>query len=287
MPDDQNIMKENFENENQDFENVSDNILPPETVNLQSETQINKSEIPKSEIPMEVHHHPKVEKKNFKEYLLEGLMIFLAVTMGFIAENIREHFTDVRTEKEYLSSFKQQLLINKEQFTDLQNSFIDYKPALDSLANLFFSKNENKDLITTARLVAKSKILNLTTIDVNAYLQLVNSAGLKYIHNVALKDAMARYADKIKAFENYNNFVLNYITQNILIINSLEDWHDFFLDHSVKITPYPELTERERRAMVAFNKIRYRNAQSNELDIKEMLTLNERLSAMVNEELAI
>jgi len=39
---------------------------------------------------MEVHHHPDVEKKGFKEYLLEGLMIFLAVTMGFFAESYRE-----------------------------------------------------------------------------------------------------------------------------------------------------------------------------------------------------
>src|SRR5450631_904147 len=43
---------------------------------------------------MEVHHHPDVEKKGLKEYLLEGLMIFLAVTMGFIAENVREHITE-------------------------------------------------------------------------------------------------------------------------------------------------------------------------------------------------
>lgn len=50
---------------------------------------------------MEVHHHPHVGKKNFKEYLLEGLMIFVAVTMGFIAENIREHLTDASKEKEY------------------------------------------------------------------------------------------------------------------------------------------------------------------------------------------
>jgi len=32
---------------------------------------------------MEVHHHPHVEKKKFKEYFLEFLMIFLAVTLGF------------------------------------------------------------------------------------------------------------------------------------------------------------------------------------------------------------
>src|ERR1700744_5322911 len=44
--------------------------------------------------PMEVHHHPEVEKKGFKEYILEGLMIFLAVFMGFVAENISERISD-------------------------------------------------------------------------------------------------------------------------------------------------------------------------------------------------
>jgi hypothetical protein len=43
---------------------------------------------------MEVHHHPHVEKKGFKEYCLEFLMIFLAVTLGFFAENIREHIAE-------------------------------------------------------------------------------------------------------------------------------------------------------------------------------------------------
>ena len=45
---------------------------------------------------MEVHHHPHVEKKGFKEYFLEFLMIFLAVTMAFIGENMREHLSHVK-----------------------------------------------------------------------------------------------------------------------------------------------------------------------------------------------
>jgi hypothetical protein len=53
---------------------------------------------------MEVHHHPEIEKKGFKEYLLEGLMIFLAVMMGFIAENVRENFTEQRRAKEYAAT---------------------------------------------------------------------------------------------------------------------------------------------------------------------------------------
>ena len=51
---------------------------------------------------MEVHHHPKVEKKNFKEYFLEFLMIFLAVTLGFFAESLREHIGSKEKENKYI-----------------------------------------------------------------------------------------------------------------------------------------------------------------------------------------
>jgi hypothetical protein len=54
---------------------------------------------------MEVHHHPEVEKKGLKEYLLEGLMIFLAVTMGFIAENIREGISEHKRAAEFARSY--------------------------------------------------------------------------------------------------------------------------------------------------------------------------------------
>ena len=50
---------------------------------------------------MEVHHHPKLDHKPWKEYFLEGLMIFIAVCMGFIAENIREHISDKKKKSSY------------------------------------------------------------------------------------------------------------------------------------------------------------------------------------------
>src|SRR6185312_8762391 len=58
---------------------------------------------------MEVHHHPEVEKKGFKEYLLEGLMIFLAVLMGFIAENVRESISEHTRAKEYAETMVEDL----------------------------------------------------------------------------------------------------------------------------------------------------------------------------------
>jgi len=64
---------------------------------------------------MEVHHHPHVEKKSIKEYILEGVMIFLAVTMGFIAENIREGVVHREKEKQQIESFLNALQSDSSQ----------------------------------------------------------------------------------------------------------------------------------------------------------------------------
>ena len=58
---------------------------------------------------MEVHHHPKIEKKSFKEYFFEFIMIFLAVSMGFFAESLHEHFNDKETVKRNIESLVKNL----------------------------------------------------------------------------------------------------------------------------------------------------------------------------------
>ena len=68
---------------------------------------------------MEVHHHPKVphQSKKWKEYFLEFLMIFLAVTLGFFAENLREHFTEGKIEKEYAECMIKDLKADTASFS--------------------------------------------------------------------------------------------------------------------------------------------------------------------------
>ena len=55
---------------------------------------------------MEVHHHPNLhhERKPWKEYMLEGLMIFMAVTLGFFAEQIRERHVERERLHNYFGS---------------------------------------------------------------------------------------------------------------------------------------------------------------------------------------
>ena len=92
-------------------ETTSDEIIPiieTDTTETNQETE-----------NMEVHHHPDVhhKRKNFKEYFLEFLMIFLAVTMGFFAESFREHLVDIKKEKEYIVSLKEDLLTDTSILT--------------------------------------------------------------------------------------------------------------------------------------------------------------------------
>src|ERR1043165_8938482 len=56
---------------------------------------------------MEVHKHPHhvTHKKKWGEYFLEFLMLFLAVFLGFLAENFREHRVEKERGKQFIESF--------------------------------------------------------------------------------------------------------------------------------------------------------------------------------------
>src|SRR5450432_2262040 len=74
---------------------------------------------------MEVHHHPDLhhKRKHFREYVLEFFMIFLAVTMGFFAESIREGITENAKAKE----FAQSLYGDLKKDTSFLNLILGYK----------------------------------------------------------------------------------------------------------------------------------------------------------------
>ena len=117
-----------------------------------------KSEIenPTSEIKMEVHHHPEVEKKTFKEYLLEGLMIFIAVMMGFFAENIRENITNNEHARQLTSQLVQDLKADTAQLNKAYNFQANIVKANDSLFVLLQQPLAKTDLKKIQKLIISS-----------------------------------------------------------------------------------------------------------------------------------
>ncbi len=85
---------------------------------------------------MEVHHHPGLKRKNFKEYFLQFVVIFLAVTMGYMAKNIREQINDKAEMQNNMPSmvadFKSDFAIHNATVASTQpsGSSIDALPSL-------------------------------------------------------------------------------------------------------------------------------------------------------------
>src|SRR5271156_5892336 len=92
---------------------------------------------------MEIHHHPDVhhKKKKFKEYFLEFLMIFLAVTMGFFAENLRESFGDNHKKHQYVKTLIAEIKLDTIACYAIVTNANYYIADYDSLLQLLNTKN--------------------------------------------------------------------------------------------------------------------------------------------------
>ena len=147
---------------------------------------------------MEVHHHPHVEKKDFKEYFLEFLMIFLAVTLGFIAENIRERLSDNAKEKEYVKSLVEDLKVDQQILSQNISSVQAGTSMMDSMIIILdnpslLSKNTG-ELYYLARL---SPRLQPLAINDKTFQQLKNSGNFRLIKNINASNKIMEYYNAI------------------------------------------------------------------------------------------
>ena len=153
---------------------------------------------------MEVHHHPKVEKKNFKEYLFEGLMIFLAVTMGFIAENIRESISDNRQLNEYALSMVSDLKSDVAMYDSSISFNLLHCAMVDSIITGIKTHRANSGKIYY---LARRLTIGSAFISPNAktFTQLNSTGGFRLIHNQSVADSIAAYYQLIKLFDYWSD----------------------------------------------------------------------------------
>ncbi|HLK30955.1 MAG TPA: hypothetical protein VKT28_20425 [Puia sp.] len=154
---------------------------------------------------MEVHHHPHVEKKNFKEYFLEFIMIFLAVTMGFIAENIRESISDGSKEKEYVASIKKDLADDTTALNIWIPNLFKRVNDFDSLISLLQVQGTNpfgSDMYYYARLSTRSRVFSANN---NTITELKNSGNFRLITNKKVIDQLINFQKVIDSYINLSN----------------------------------------------------------------------------------
>ena len=154
---------------------------------------------------MEVHHHPRVEKKNFKDYFIEFSMIFLAVTLGFFAENIREKVTDKEHAKIYAASMISDLIAD----TSALKSYISYwsyaAHNVDTLFQLLSAHPLNE--IPTGKLYWYGLFGGAPTVFIpnDATFQQMKSAGTLRYFSSDLMQKVAKYDQLIRRMKIYED----------------------------------------------------------------------------------
>ncbi|MEY3921284.1 MAG: hypothetical protein RL634_1045 [Bacteroidota bacterium] len=156
---------------------------------------------------MEVHHHSH-KPKNWKEHITEFIMLFAAVSLGFLAENVREHQIETKRGEVYLTELE----------TDLRNDSIglygitfliqNQKEAADSIYELYKNKNWESRI---NELYFFHAILSLrTNWEPNdaTWEQAINSGTLRYLDNKELVKKLKEYYFQIKNMKNRENRIL-------------------------------------------------------------------------------
>ena len=153
---------------------------------------------------METHHsHHLSHKKKWTEYLLEFFMLFLAVFLGFVAENIRESVVETHREKQYVNSFYEDLTADENDLQKTINNLTYQANMGDTLASLMKNVNSSTPanviymfLLRITRSSATNLYINDRTI-----VQLRNAGGMRLIHNKAVSDSIVGYYKEIETIQ--------------------------------------------------------------------------------------
>ena len=141
---------------------------------------------------MEVHAHTHTSRKKWTHYFWEFLMLFLAVSLGFYAENTREgilHKKEVKTQLNSMLSDLQSDITLFDSVTD-RNSY--GAQMADSLIELLHSDIKNTTGIYFAARTVTANVGYYYT-NSKSFDQLKTAGLLRYIKNKELLDSIGAY----------------------------------------------------------------------------------------------
>ncbi|HUS00198.1 MAG TPA: hypothetical protein VMY77_00640 [Chitinophagaceae bacterium] len=171
-----------------------DQNIPAEesTVDSQRSTERNALPHSDSQLPttnykpqtedMEVHHpHHVTHKKKWTEYLLEFFMLFLAVFLGFLAENQREHTVEKQRAREYAMSLTEDLKKDTAAFTWLRSNYAQNIGRIDSFRRMINEQSISRVPSGALYYYCEPALWSITITFHDATIQqLKNSGSLRY-----------------------------------------------------------------------------------------------------------
>jgi hypothetical protein len=173
---------------------------------------------------MEVHHpHPPSHKKKWSEYIIEFVLLFLAVFLGFIAENIREHVGEQNRAKEFSASLVRDLQSDTIAINNQIKTSRFYIAVSDSLLQLSKTKLDGRNAAQFSFYSRFAYWTQPVSWNRSTFEQIKNSGSLRYFTNVDLMKKLLEY----NAIVNTTNSEVenNKIRGNMLLtsLNSIID----------------------------------------------------------------
>lgn len=162
---------------------------------------------------MEVHHHSHHPKK-WKEYITEFVMLFAAVTLGFFAENIREHQVIENHKNQNLitmiDDLKQDSIEINNRIDEYSNSLVKFEKMKDlSFAFSHHQINENQLIDSVVEIYVNNKFSIALFINNASYKNTISSGSLSYIKNNETKKLIAQYYEALYGKLVVNNSLLD------------------------------------------------------------------------------
>jgi hypothetical protein len=151
---------------------------------------------------MEVHHHSHHPKK-WKEYITEFVMLFLAVSLGFMAENIREHQIEKQREIAYLQNVHEDLKLDLINIDDVISSNTIRLQAMDTLFQLINNNTiTNEDVYYYIRNLALRATFESSHVGLD---QIKSAGGLRMVKNPEIISGIQEYERALDALNKLEN----------------------------------------------------------------------------------
>lgn len=162
---------------------------------------------------MEVHHpHHPTHKKKWSEYIIEFVMLFAAVTLGFLAENLREHqIMNHRVEQNKIAILKdlQADSADISRVIAVEDSCIKRYNRINNYLYLAKTKKISQaqlmdSIKNTPQFIAYSTTLYMNN---SSFKNMQSSGLLSYVEEGELKNTLASYYEvDFKSIEAANEF---------------------------------------------------------------------------------
>ncbi|HET6767031.1 MAG TPA: hypothetical protein VFH08_06525 [Chitinophagaceae bacterium] len=251
---------------------------------------------------MEVHHHSHTTRKKWVNYFWEFFMLFLAVTLGFMVENQREHYIEHKRARVYAKSMVKNLQTDTAELNQIIYRGEFAVKFLDSFLHLVTTTDMHQ--IPSGKLywygLWGGYIRGFEPNDAT-FQQMKSSGSLRYFGNYELEQKISEYDQMVRRMKALNeidqpifletrkararifDFKYNNDANKIVQSSVYVDYNSIRIDSFISINP-PLLSDDR----ILFNEYaelcRSRNIRQQQRNAKDALDLAVFIIGLLNKE---